>query len=70
MSYLVHQRSKSPRNQEMQRMHVVMHSKPLTTKDLEQDPEPEVSALDEDGDECVAADQMKRLWTRHSVRVQ
>ncbi len=28
----------------------------LTTEDLEQDPEPEVSVSDEDGDDCVAAE--------------
>ncbi len=28
----------------------------LTTEDLEQDPEPEVSVSDEDGDECIAAE--------------
>jgi hypothetical protein len=50
MSYMVHQRSKSLWNPEMQRMHEVMHTKPLTTEDLEQDPGPEVSLSDEDGD--------------------
>ncbi len=30
--------------------------KTLTTEDLEQDPGPEVSVSDEDGDECVAAE--------------
>ena len=53
MSNLVHQKSKSPRNLEDARSDAI---KTLTTEYLEQDPEQEVGASDEDGDEYVAAE--------------
>ena len=50
MSYLVHQRTKSPLNARGDTL------KTLTAEDLKQDPGPQVSVSDEDGDECVAAE--------------
>ena len=42
----------------------------LSTEDLDQDPEPEVSVLDEDGSKFVAPESDEEIWTRSSVGVR
>ncbi len=62
MSYVVHQRSKTPWNLEMTDARGNALNVPTMNDHVyEQDPESEDSALDEEGDECAAAESEEEI---------
>ncbi len=70
MIYLAAPRSNSLVNPEMQRIHKAMHSKPVLQRTSTRTQSQRLVYLTRMAASALHLNQMKRLWTRHSLRVR